>query len=64
MRYNASHEVFIRNLFELYGLFQKKNPLFPGGRVKVVGFPKGLMQKFQGVMIKLTGNPGGQLQKN
>ena len=31
------------------------------------GLPKGLMQKsgkFQGVMIKLTGNPGGQLQKN
>ena len=34
---------------------------------KKQGFPKGVMQKcgkFQGVMIKLTGNPGGQLQKN
>ena len=31
------------------------------------GFLKGIMQKsgkFQGVMIKLTGDPGGQLQKN
>ena len=47
------------------------NGKFQGGRVKVVGilggiFLEGLMQKsekFQGVIIKLTGNPGGQLQK-
>ena len=51
-----------------------------GGRVKVVeipggmskfeekrGFPKGLMRKSkksQGVILKLTANPGGRLQKN
>ena len=33
--------------------------------VEIPGFPGGLMQKIpRRVMIKLTGNPGGQLQKN